>query len=433
MEVIMKKVKIALLGLGTVGKGIFNILKTNNEEITKRAGYDIEIAKILVRDKNKNRDIDVDENIITTNFEEVLYDESIDIIVEVIGGLQPAYEYVISALKNKKHVVTANKLLIASKGDELISIANEEGVSLYYEASVAGGIPIIHSIKESLTANKIEEIIGIMNGTTNYILSKMTEEGLSYETALKEAQAKGYAEADPTSDVGGYDALYKLRILTSLAFGCSVDIDKIYREGIESIKPIDIDYAKEFGFTIKLLSMVKEKSGALEMRVHPTMIPSTHPLANVNDSFNAIFVKGNAVGELMYYGRGAGELPTGSAVVGDIISILRNGLNNSIIAKKEDDCSNIEVSSMEKTKSEYYIRLSVKDEPGVLSKVSTILGENDVSIFSVIQKGKSKEFVPLVFVTHKTYEGNIKKSIDSIKKLPVVNKIESLIRVENLK
>lgn len=427
-----KKVKIALLGLGNVGRGIWKILDTNKEEVSERSGYDIEVAKILVRDKNKNRGFDVPEELLTTDPEEVFNDDSIRIIVEVMGGVDPARDYMMRAIKSKKHVVTANKFAIATVGDELIEEAKKNGVMLYYEASVAGGIPIINGLNEALTANKIEEIVGIINGTTNYMLTKMTYENCDFETALKEAQDKGYAEADPTADVDAFDAMYKIRILTSLAFGLNVDVDKIYREGIRKIKSIDIKYAKKFGYVIKLLAIVKENNGALEIRVHPAMIPERHPLANVNDSFNAIFLKGNAIGDLMMYGRGAGDLPTGSSVVADIISILRKDIDNYVPPRDIRVNETLGLKEMNETETEYYIRLKVKDIPGVLGQISTILGQNDVSILSMIQRGQGTENVSLFFITHKTLEGNINKSMDIIKKLSFVEEISNIIRVETL-
>jgi len=428
----MDKINIALLGLGNVGGGVFEILKTNIEEIQERSGCDIQISKILVRDANKKRCVDVPEELITTNPDDIFNDESIKIVVEVMGGIDPAKEYMIKAMKKKKHVVTANKLVIATTGAELIRTAKEEGVRFCYEASVAGGIPIINGINESLTANKIEEIIGIINGTTNYILTKMYLDNMDFSTALKEAQQKGYAEADPTSDVEGYDAVYKLSILTYLAFGKLVNPDLVYREGISKIDAMDIEYAKEFGYVIKLLAIVKDENGVLELRVHPTMIPERHPLANVNDSFNAILIKGNAVGELMMYGRGAGDLPTGSAVVADVISIVRN-VNDPIFKLSESKSGNLKhIRKMEETTSEYYIRITVKDEPGVLGKISSILGAHNVSLLSVIQKGKRQEYVTLVFVTHKTLEGNINRSIEEINSLSFVDKVENIIRVEKM-
>ncbi|WP_160680216.1 homoserine dehydrogenase [Clostridium sp. C8-1-8] len=428
----MEKVRIALLGLGNVGKGVWKILNTNKEAIMKRAGYDIEIAKILVRDKNKYRDIEVPQEVVTADAEDIFNDDSIKIIVEVMGGVEPAKEYILRAIKNKKHVVTANKLLIATDGKEIFEAAEKNEVIVNFEASVAGGIPVIHGINESLTANKIEEVIGIINGTTNYILTKMTLEGMDFEDALKEAQEKGYAEADPTSDIESYDAAYKLAILTTLAFETNVDVNNIYREGITRITSKDIEYAKELGYVIKLLAIVKEVDEKLELRVHPTMIPSIHPLANVNDSFNAIFIKGNAVGDLMLYGRGAGELPTGSAVVGDIISVLRNdGERASVVTSRYADKA---ITPMDNVSAKYYLRITVKDMPGVLGEIATTFGEEQVSIASFIQKARreDKGLVSIVIVTHDTLEGRINKSLEKINDLEIIKKVENVIRIEKL-
>ena len=428
----MRKVKIGILGLGTVSSGVCKILDINKEEIQKRSGYEIEIGKILVRDLNKKRDVLMEDSLLTTNPEDIFNDDSIKIVVELIGGIDPAREYILKALKSKKHVVTANKALISNYGDELLKVAEEEGVKLYFEGSVAGGIPIINGINESLTANKIEEIIGIINGTTNYILTKMTQENMDFKDALKEAQDKGYAEADPTSDVEGYDAVYKLTVLASLAFGTKVDVNSVYREGITKITKVDIEYAKELGYVIKLLAVGKEVNGTLELRVHPTFIPSIHPLANVNDVYNAVFIKGNAVGDLMLYGRGAGDMPTGSAVVSDIIHILRHNIDCDYNESLRNIFWDKKVLKMEDTESEYYLRFTVKDVPGVLGEVSTILGKHGVSLYSVLQKGKTGDgIVPLVFITHKTKEGDLLKSLESIKKLPYINSIDNLIRVKN--
>ena len=428
----MKKVRIAILGLGNVGTGVWKILDTNKREIRKRSGYDIEVAKILVRDKSKPRSVDVPEEIVTTNFEEILYDDSIKIVVELMGGVEPAKDYMLDAIRNNKHVVTANKFVLATHGNELLDAAHAHGVMLYYEASVAGGIPIIHGISESLTANKIVEILGIINGTTNFILTKMSQESMEFEDALRLAQEKGYAEADPTSDVEAYDAMYKLAILGSLSFGSRVNVESIFREGITGIKSIDIQYAKEFGYVIKLLAIGKERDGELELRVHPAMIPANHPLANVNDAFNAIFIKGNAVGDLMLYGRGAGDLPTGSAVVGDIISVLRNDIDDIVPAEKKEKVSKLKVQSMEATVCEYYVRFTVTDTPGTLGDIAAIFGKNEVSLASVIQKGKSGREVPLVFITHETTEKNMNNAIRVIKELPTVVKVENIIRVEKI-
>jgi len=337
----------------------------------------------------------------------------------------------VEAMKQGKHVVTANKFALATCGKELLDTASEFGVKLSYEASVAGGIPIIHGITESLTANKILNIVGIINGTTNYILTKMTKFGMEFEDALKEAQEKGYAEADPTSDIEAYDAMYKLGILSSLSFGGYINVDSIYREGITSINSVDIEYAREFGYVIKLLAIAKDIDGSVELRVHPAMIPASHPLANVNDSFNAIFIKGNAVGDLMLYGRGAGDLPTGSAVVGDIISTLKNQsdiqASTHMVNKSEP-----KIKDMEDTRCEYYIRVTASDTPGTLGAIANIFGNNGVSLASVIQKGKGDVNVPLVFVTHETLERNINKSIKEIKAMEAVVKVDNIIRVEDI-
>ena len=430
----MKKVKIALLGLGNVGRGVWMILNSNKEEIMKRSGYEVEIAKILVRDKNKKRSVEVPDEIITTDFDEILEDDSIKIVVEVMGGMEPSKGYMLRCMDKKKHIVTANKMLIANAGDELFEKADEMGVMFQYEASVAGGIPIIKGIDESLTANKIEKLYGIVNGTTNYILSKMELEGADFDDVLKEAQEKGYAEADPTSDIEAFDAQYKLAILASLAFGSKIDVDNIYREGITKIEAVDMKYAKEFKMGIKLLAIAKENNGKIELRVHPTMISKTHPLSNIYDSFNAVFIKGNAVGDLMFYGRGAGDLPTGSAVVGDIVTIVRNGVdaeNSNPVVK--NNLWKREILSMEDIESKYYVRATVVDEPGVLSKITSILGKNNVSLRSVIQKGDEENGnVTIVLVTHKTNEKELNNSIKEITELKSVYKINNIIRIEDL-
>jgi len=427
----MDKVKIAILGLGNVGKGVWKILQKNKNEIMKRSGYEIEVAKILVKDISKSRDVEVPEGILTDNFQDIIDDKEIKIVIELMGGAEPSKEYMLKSMKAKKHVVTANKLVIANWGEELFKTSQQENVQFYYEASVGGGIPIIREINESLTANRIKTIIGILNGTTNYILSKMTLEGMSYDKALKEAQEKGYAEADPTSDVEGYDVAYKLAIISSLAFGMKVHPGLIFREGINNINTIDIEYAKKFGYKIKLLAIAKEKNNKLELRVHPALVPNNHPFANVNDSFNAIFIKGNAVGDLMLIGRGAGDLPTGSAVVGDLISILRNNqlpsannvLNNRLGVK--------EIKKPEENEPKFYIRLNIKDTAGVLGQISTIFGENNISILSVTQDINQEENVSLVFVTYNSLEENMKNSLKIIEQLDSVNKVESIIRIES--
>ena len=431
----MKIVKIALLGLGNVGRGVWLILNSNKEELMKRSGYEIEVSKILVRDINKNRGLDIPSDILTTDFNDIIEDDSIKIIVEVMGGIEPAREYMLAAMDRKKHIVTANKMLIATGGDELFEKADKEGVKFNYEASVAGGIPIINGINESLTANKVERLYGIVNGTTNYILTKMNYDNLSFDNALKEAQEKGYAEADPTSDIEGYDSQYKLAILSSLAFGTKIKVEDVFREGITKIEAVDMEYAKEFKKVIKLLAIVKDNDGKLELRVHPTMIPESHPLANVNDSFNAVLIRGNAVGDLMFYGRGAGDLPTGSAVVSDIVSMLRSNIEiDNLIPVVKNNLWNKEINDIKEINSKYYIRLSVEDRAGVLGELSSAFAVENVSLHSVIQKGidsKNENKITLVLVTHNCKEGNVQNAINSICKLSSVYKVSSLIRIED--
>lgn len=431
----MKKVKIALLGFGNVGRGVWKIIQANGEEISKRSGYQVEISKILVRNANRDRGVEVPDDVITTNFDDILNDDSIKIVVEVMGGIEPAKEYMLKAMSKKKHIVTANKMLLATYGDEVFQKADDEGIMFNYEASVAGGIPIIQSINESLTANRFITLYGIINGTTNFILSKMQLEGSNFDDVLKLAQEMGYAEADPTSDVEAFDAQYKLAILSSLAFGTKIEVDKVYREGITKITDTDIKYAKSFGMVIKLLAIAKDVNGELELRVHPTMIPDTHPLANVHDSFNAVFVNGNAVGDLMFYGRGAGELPTGSAVVGDIVSILRSNIdieNPTPVVK--NNLWKKQIVNMDDIESKYYIRVTVADMPGVLGDITAILGRNSVSLRSVIQKGETvDDKVALVLTTHKCKEEQMQKAITELKSLDTVKGIDNLIRIEDFK
>lgn len=426
-------VKVGILGLGTVGSGVTKILLENEANIDQKVGREIEITKILDKDLTRERDIEVPQGIMTDNPEEVLENPEIDIIVEVIGGVNPAKEFITRAINSGKHVVTANKELVAKHGTELLDLAAENGVDLYFEASVGGGIPIIRSLKESLTANKIEEIMGIVNGTTNYILTKMTQEGVAFSDVLAEAQKRGYAEADPTADVEGYDAAYKLSILSAIAFSSRININDIYLEGISEVTQEDISYAQELGYVIKLLAIGKNVDGKIEARVHPTMIPNNHPLASVNDVFNAVFVKGDAVGELMYYGRGAGSMPTGSAIVSDVIDIARNIKHD---ANTRIACScyqKKELKPMEEVSSKFYLRLGVIDKPGVLATVASILSENDVSIESVIQQGETQAVVPLVLVTHQVTEGDIQEALKEIKELKEVKEVSSLIRVEGEK
>ena len=428
----MKQVKIALLGLGNVGTGVWKILHFNKSEIVKRCGFDIEIKKILVKDVNKNRGLDIPKNVLTDNFCDILNDDSIEIVIEVMGGAYPALDYMIEAMKKKKHIVTANKLCIALHGDKLFDTALKEEVFLYYEASVGGGIPIIKQINESLTGNKIEKIIGIVNGTTNFILSNMTESNMSFDKALSLAKEKGFAEADPTDDIEAFDAAYKLSIMSSLSFEAPVHPNNILREGITNINTKDINYAKKFGYVIKLLAIGALNNDSIEVRVHPTFVPKNHPFANVKDSFNAVYLKGNAVGDLTIYGKGAGDLPTGSAIVSDLLSILRNNLNYSGINQAKTLNNKLNILPSDEIESEYYIRLNVKDKPGIIGDVGRLLGENNISISLVTQDIQTENEVDLDFLTQKCMEKSINSFKEKINDYKNLNKLENIIRIENL-
>lgn len=356
-------IQIGMLGLGTVGTGVAKILSQSGASIAQKVGRPIVLKKVLVRDVNKARSLP-QPVVLTNRAEDILEDPDIDIVIEVMGGEEPAKEYMLRAMRAGKHVVTANKDVVAQHGKELFAAAEAAQVDFLFEASVAGGIPIIRPLKQCLAGNRIHEVMGIVNGTTNYMLTKMTKEGLDFAEVLAEAQAKGYAEADPTADVGGLDAARKLAILASIAFNARVTFDDVYVEGITSISREDIAYATELGYVIKLLAIAREEEGRISVRVHPTFLPNTHPLANVNDVFNAVFIRGDAVGETMFYGRGAGELPTASAVVGDVIDAARNigrGASGRILCTCFEERP---IQPMSETKSPYFIRLLVQDQPG---------------------------------------------------------------------
>jgi len=423
-------IKIALLGLGNVGKGVWEILHRHPNMIKEYIGVPVEIKKILVRDVPKKRDIDVPPYMLTANFDDILFDEDIHIIVELIGGLYPAYEYVKKAIEMGKHVVTANKAVIASYGRELIQLANRRNVVLRFEGSVGGGIPIIATLTKSLAANEIETVVGIINGTTNYILTQMTRYDMDFNTALKLAQQKGYAEANPSSDVEGEDAAFKLSILAFIAFGVQVPPQDIPREGITRISEKEIQYAAQLGYTIKLLAAARKHDGKLDLHVHPTLVPITHPLAAVNDEFNALFIKGDAVGELMMYGKGAGSLPTGSAVVGDILDVASAMMSGRVMPYAyRNSGKNLHING--EGEGEYYIRLEVVDRPGVLGKISTVLGNYGVSIASVVQRGRGEPVVSLVLITHRVERKQLDLALEEIKKFDVVEEVASILRVES--
>lgn len=425
-------VKVGLLGMGTVGCGVLKILNTNLDNIMQKTGMSIKIEKVLVRDINKIRNYSSDIQL-TTDYNEILDDETISIIVELIGGEYPAKDYIVKALQSGKHVVTANKDVISRYGKELFAIAEANKVDLMFEASVAGGIPIIRPLKQCLAANKISEIMGIINGTTNYMLTKMMNEGMDFRAVLAEAQEKGYAESDPTADVGGLDAARKIAILASIAFSARVSVDDVYVEGITNISTEDIGYAKELGYVIKLLGIAKEDEKGIDVRVHPAFIPNTHPLAAVNDVFNAIYVKGDAVGEAMFYGRGAGEMPTASAVVADIMDVVRNIKYN---ATSRILCTCFEQKSfcsVKKTESPYYIRLLVEDKPGVLAAIAGAFGAQQVSLNSVIQKKKVNGCSEIVLITYRVSDANLRLALNTIVGMSIVNEVSCVIRVETEK
>ncbi|MGE4283657.1 MAG: homoserine dehydrogenase [Clostridia bacterium] len=426
----MSKIKIGLLGFGNVGTGVYKIIKENGKEIFHREGLELEIKKILVKDIDKKRDIETDDSIFTDNITDIVNDAEISIVAEFIGGINPAKQYILEALKKGKTVVTANKELMARHWPELEKTAQENRAGLYYEASVAGGIPIIKVMNESLQGNKVYEVMGIINGTTNYILTKMSEEGRDFQDVLAEAQKLGYAEADPTSDIEGFDAMYKLSILASIAFHTKVPIENISREGITKITAEDIAYGKELGYVIRLLAIAKKEGTNVQARVHPTFIPVSHPLAAVRESYNAVFVKGDAVGNLMLYGRGAGDLPTGSAIVSDIVTACQQKSGHRYTTFYNQEQASRQVRFEDNWETEFFIRMTVKDKPGVLAKIAGIFGENEVSIASVIQKDHDKDFVPLIFVTHYAKELSMKKAIEDILREQDVIGIENVIRVE---
>ncbi|MFZ5987025.1 MAG: homoserine dehydrogenase [Bacillota bacterium] len=426
----MEEIKVGFLGFGNVGTGAYKIIKDNGDGIFKSEGIKLKVEKILVRDIKKKRDTEVEPKLLTDRIEDIINSPEISVVAEFIGGVEPAKDYIMACFKAKKTVVTANKELIAKHWPELQEAARQNGVGLYYEASVAGGIPVIKVLGESLQANKIYEIMGIINGTTNYILTKMAENGREFHDVLEEAQRLGYAEPDPTADIEGYDAMYKLSILSSMAFNKRVHIDSIYREGITKITVDDIIYGRELGYAIRLLAIAKKRGNMLEVRVHPTFIPDSHPLAAVRDSFNAVFFKGDAVGDIMLYGRGAGDLPTGSAIVSDIITACHQKDKHRYISFYNDNAKAKETSFNNNWETEYFIRLTVKDKPGVLAKIAGIFGKYEVSIASVIQKDRGKDVAPLIFVTHNAKELSLNKAIEDIGKETDVIKVENVIRVE---
>ena len=413
-----KVIRAALLGLGTVGTGVYKVLKSQKEEMIPKLGSEIEISKVLVRNLEKAASKVEDPKILTNNWDDIVNDPEIDIVIELIGGIEPARTYILQALEAGKNVVTANKDLLAEHGQELMEDAERNHRDLCFEAAVGGGIPIIRPLKECLAGNEITEVMGIVNGTTNYILTKMTQEGWDFDDALKEAQRLGFAEADPTADVEGLDAGRKMAILASIAFHSRV-----------TFKDVDIQYAKEFGYTLKLLGVARNEEGKMEVGVSPMMIPSTHPLANVNDSFNAVFVHGDAVDDAMFQGRGAGEFPTASAVVGDLISVARD-MQYDCCGRIGCSCyKNLPMKPAGEARHKYFLRLIVEDRTGILAGVAGVLGNNGVSINQVIQKPAVDGVAELVVITDKVETRHLNDAMMIFGEMSMIREVASVIRV----
>ena len=433
----MKKINVGLLGCGTIGTGVAKILIENKALLLSRVGAVLNLKYVADIDLETDRGISFDDGVFISDAFKVVDDPDIDIVVEMIGGEGIAKDLILRAIDNGKPVVTANKALLAGHGNTLFRAAMENNVDLAFEASVGGCMPIIKSLRESLVGNHIQSMAGILNGTCNYILSRSAEDGSSFEDVLAEAQKNGFAEADPTLDIEGIDTAHKLAILTSLAYGMEINYKDIYIEGISQITAMDIEFAREFGYRIKLLAITKDTGDAVEARVHPTMIPFNNPLSGVNGVLNAVTITGDAVGEMMLYGYGAGMMPTASAVVGDIVDIARNILTGAksripLLSYQMDRIRKIPVRPIDAISIHYYFRFSALDRPGVLSKISGILGDNEISIKSVQQKGrKTNGAVPIVMLTHLAREANVQKALTDILNLDVVSDRPVLIRIED--
>lgn len=423
----MKKIKIGLLGLGTVGTGVYKLIRMRSDVMEQTVGAQLEIKKILVHNKNKKRE-GVDESILTDDWKEIIEDEEIQIIIEVIGGMEPAKTMIMEALRAGKNVVSANKDLIAEEGRELFDVAREYGKDFLFEAAVAGGIPIIRPLKQCLAANEISDVLGIVNGTTNYILTKMFEDGMEFDDALKRAQELGYAEADPTADVEGLDAGRKVAIMASIAFHSRVVFSDVYTEGITKITAADIAYAKEFDSVIKLLGVARNAVDGIEVGVYPVMLSKDHPLASVRESFNAVFIHGDAVDDAMFYGRGAGEMPTASAVAGDVIDVARD-LAYDCTGRISCTCyRQIPVKDFGEVQNKFFLRMQVKNRPGVLARIAQVFGEHKVSIARVVQKNAHSDRAELVIVTEKVKERHMKDATEELKQMESIYEISSVIR-----
>ncbi|CAB4681358.1 unannotated protein [freshwater metagenome] len=422
-----KNIYIGMLGCGVVGSQVAALLEKNNAELSTRAGAKLVLKKIAVRDIKSARE-GINSALFTSDAQSVINDPEIDIIIEVMGGIDPARELILSAIKNGKSVVTANKALLATHGADLFTAADNKGVDLYYEAAVAGAIPIIRPMRESLVGDQITRVMGIVNGTTNYILTKMDEEGRAFADVLKEAQSLGYAEADPTADVEGMDAASKAAIIAGLAFHSRVSVDDVYREGISSITADDVAVAKTMNHVIKLLAIAELTSDdRISVRVHPTLIARSHPLAAVRDAFNAVFVEAKSAGQLMFYGRGAGGAPTASAILGDVVAVARHRISDSV-GPRESDYADRAIAPIGDTKTQFLIRLNVADKPGVLAAIAQVFAKEAVSIQTVRQSGRGND-AELIVVSHGATEAALSSTVSALSKMDIVTKVESVLRV----
>ncbi len=435
----MNPIKVGLLGIGTVGGGVFRVLRRNQEEILRRAGRGIEIAVVADKAVDRAREIVGDAAQVTDDAFSVVRDPSIDIVIELIGGYTVAKDLILAAIENGKHVVTANKALLATHGNEIFAAARAKGVMVAFEAAVAGGIPIIKALREGLTANRIEWVAGIINGTSNFILSEMRDKGAAFDTVLQEAQRLGYAEADPTFDIEGIDAAHKLTIMAAIAFGIPMQFDRAYTEGIARLTREDIRYAEQLGYRIKLLGITRRTPKGIELRVHPTLIPARRLIANVEGVMNAVLVKGDAVGATLYYGAGAGAEPTASAVVADLVDVTRMQTadpENRVphLAFQPDQLSDIPILPMEDVETAYYLRLRVYDRPGVLADITRILADHTISIDAMVQKepAEGEEHADIVMLTHLTVEKHVNAAIARMEALPSVSGKVTRIRLEEL-
>ncbi len=433
----MQNIKVGLMGFGTIGTGVVKIIQQNQEVLSSRLGVGIDLVRIADLDTITDRGVKLPAGLLTNDAKAMLSDPEVQIVIELIGGYEPARTFVLEAIRNGKHIVTANKALLALHGDEIFQAAEKAGVAVMFEAAVGGGIPVISAIKENLGANNFSAIYGILNGTCNYILTRMEDAGDSFADVLADAQQQGYAEADPTFDVEGVDTAHKLALLISLCFGTKVDFNKVYTEGISKVTALDIEYARDFGYKLKLLAIGKRIGDEVEARVHPTMIPEDYPLAAISGVFNSVRLVGDFSGPVMFSGYGAGMDATASAVMGDVLSIAREllvetGTRTTPLGCPQSKLASYKIKSMEEIISSYYMRCMVKDQPGVLSQISGILGKYDISIESMVQPHRHEVgAVPIVFVTHEATESNVAAALDEIDKLDVIQKETLLIRIEN--